>query len=71
MSRVFSTRKGQALQALENALERCEREGLTIIKSTAHANDFGFTGVNILIPEAYWEDNSIFLTEEIGKFPEA
>jgi hypothetical protein len=64
---VFSSRKGQALEALTNALGRCEREGITIVRST---DDMTEDCVAIMIPGSFWRNTDILLVEEIGIHPE-
>ena len=67
---VFSSRKGQALEALVNALGRCEREGIVVRRNSTFESDECTQIVVIQIPDAYWKDDDILLVEEIGSHPE-
>lgn len=59
---LYFNRKRQALIALENALGRCEAEGLTVVKDQ-DVEDFQ-EGVVICIPNTYWQGNEILMYGE-------
>lgn len=76
MTRVFSSRKGQALEALENALERCECEGIIVHRERKdsdvfqewHSDDDVYDeSICIWIPKTRWDGDSILLVGE--EFP--
>jgi len=76
---LFSSRKGQALEALVNALGRCECEGIVVVRTRKDSGIFQEwssedeiydESVCIYLPKTYWKDNNILLVEEIGRHPE-